>query len=512
MAGCEAHQRAAAALLGLVLAAFSAGDARSAQERSNVLLITFDDMHWESVGVYGSKVPDATPNIDRFAAQGLRFEHAHVAAAICQASRAVWMTGRYPHRSGALGFTSIGASIPTLPETLKAHGYLTGIIGKTEHVLPSREAAFEYRRSRAELRDGRSPYQYGIFAREFFAKAKASAKPFFLMVNTYDPHRPFDSGKAPGIRRYAPRTASENAGKSPPPDDPAPSRVYKRDEVVVPGFLPDLPPIRWEVARYQSSVRRADDVVGVVLDALAQMGFFENTIVLLMSDHGMSMPFAKANVWRNSTRTPWIVRWPGVVEPAGHDTNYLVSGVDLTPTILDALGIPPLPDTDGRSLVPILQGGKQEDREYVFTQIDIIAFNVAYPMRSLQNARYGYIWNAWSDGKTVYRNETTTTPTWRAMVAAARNDPALAARLEFFSLRVPEEFYDYEADPDALVNRIDDPALQDTIRDFRERLRETMTRGEDPRLEDFEKWLTRDAPGPAGDAGRGTRLARPVSQ
>ena len=75
-----------------------------AAERPNVLFITLDDMNFDSVGVYGSKVPDTTPNLDQLAAGGFRFEHAHVTIAICQPTRAVWMTGRYPHPNGALGF------------------------------------------------------------------------------------------------------------------------------------------------------------------------------------------------------------------------------------------------------------------------------------------------------------------------------------------------------------------------------------------------------------------------
>ena len=115
----------------------------SGADRLNLLFITLDDMNRDSIGVYGAKVDSTTPNIDKLAADGLRFEHAHVTIAICQPTRAVWMTGRYPHNSGALGFNRIQPGVPTLPETLRDHGYYTGILGKTEHVVPSREQAFE---------------------------------------------------------------------------------------------------------------------------------------------------------------------------------------------------------------------------------------------------------------------------------------------------------------------------------------------------------------------------------
>ena len=87
-------------------------------------------------------------------------------------------------------------------------------------------------------------------------------------------------------------------------DYPAPSKIYQPDEIVIPGFLPDLPPIREEIAQYYSSVSRADDVVGRVLVELEKAGFAKNTLVMLKSDHGIPVPFAKTNVWRHSTHHP----------------------------------------------------------------------------------------------------------------------------------------------------------------------------------------------------------------
>ena len=459
-----------------------------AAEKLNVLFITLDDMNRNSVGVYGAKVPGTTPNIDRLAAQGLRFEHGHVTIAICQPTRAVWMTGRYPHNSGALGFDPIKRGIPTLPETLKENGYLTGILGKTEHVVPTRKAAFDYKRGRNEMRNGRSADRYAEFMAEFLTKARVAKQPFFLMVNTHDPHRPFDNRKPADQRKLV--DDDEQAGDKGPKkrrrgDYPAPSRIYQPDEIVVPGFLPDLPEIREEIAQYYSSVRRADDVVGRVLAELDEAGVAGRTIVMLKSDHGIAVPFAKTNVWRHSTRTPWIVRWPGVVKPNTHDTDHVVAGVDFAPTILDTLGLEPMNGVDGRSFLPVLKGEKQR-REFVFTHINTIASKRSYTMRSVQGQRYGLIWNGWSDGETVFRNESMSGLTWRAMVRAAETDKAIAARVRHFSHRVPLEFYDYEQDPDALNNLIDDPKTQPLVREYRERLERLMETANDPALASYQ--------------------------
>ena len=474
-------------VLGLICFAGSRG---FASERLNVLFITLDDMNRDSVGVYGAKVPGTTPNIDRLASEGLRFEQGHVTIAICQPTRAVWMTGRYPHNSGALGFNAIRRGVPTLPETLRSHGYLTGILGKTEHVVPSRKQAFDYKRDRSEMENGRSPALYARFAAEFLAKAKAADQPFFFMVNTHDPHRPFDNRK-PAEKRQRPSkpqpTDPEKPKRKGRGDYPAPSRIYQPAEIVVPGFLPDLPKIREEIAQYYSSVRRADDVVGHVLAELDQAGFAEKTLVMLKSDHGIAVPFAKTNVWRHSTRTPWIVRWPGVVKPGTQETEHLIAGVDFAPTILDALGIEPMQGMDGRSFLPLLKGQSQAGRDFVFTHINTIASGRMYRMRSVQGKRYGLIWNGWSDGQTQFRNESMSGLTWKAMLAAAESDPAIAARVKHYRYREPFEFYDYEVDPDALQNRIDDPALRHVIASYREKLVQLMRDTNDPALTEYKK-------------------------
>lgn len=455
----------------------------------NVLLITLDDMNRDSIGVYGAKVPDATPNIDQLAADGLRFEHAHVTIAICQPTRAVWMTGRYPHNNGALGFNHIRPDVPTLPETLARHGYLTGILGKTEHVVPSRPEAFHYRRTRAELQNGRSQNLYGRFTGEFLDHVNVSERPFFLMVNTHDPHRPFDNRKAVAKRR--PLTVTKKKNKrgrtvtSYQGDYPAPSKIYSPGDVPVPGFLPDLPAIREEIAQYYSSVRRADDVVGRVLKELDTAGLRENTVVMLKSDHGIAVPFAKTNVYRHSTLTPWIIRWPNKIQPGTVDGHHFVSGIDLAPTVLEIAGLPPLEGSDGQSFLPLLKGKTQPRRDVVFTHINTIASGRDYAMRSVQTKRHGLIWNGWCNGTTEFRNESMSGLTWKAMLNAAETDPAIAERVALFRHRVPFEFYDYQSDPDARRNLIDDPQYTEIVEELIDRMNQLMSDSNDPQARSF---------------------------
>ena len=461
-----------------------------AEPKLNVMFITLDDMNRDSVGIYGSKVKGTTPNIDKLAKQGLRFEHGHVSIAICMPTRAVWMTGRYPHNSGALGFTKIKSDVPTLPETLQNNGFMTGILGKTEHVVPSRTKAFEYSRDRSEMENGRSQELYGKFTAEFLGQVKREDKSFFLMVNTHDPHRPFDNRK-PADQRIVAEQTGDKKKKGRRADYPSPSRIYKPEEIVIPGFLPDLPPIREEIAQYYSSVRRADDVVGRVLAELEKAGFAQNTLVMLKSDHGIPVPFAKTNVWRHSTITPWIVRWPGTVKPGTHETEHSVAGVDFAPTILDALGLTPMKGMDGRSFLPILKGKKQKGRGFVYTHINTIASGRSYAMRSLQGKRYGLIWNGWHDGETTFKNESMSGLTWKAMAKAAQNDPALAKRVKHYLYRAPFEFYDYGKDPDALNNLINDEEHAKFVTRYSQELLKFMKKTKDHETTRYQKALSK---------------------
>ncbi len=457
----------AAAGLAVAPYAFAAGD-----KPLNVLLITADDMNYDSLGVTGSKVAGISPNLDKLAAQGMRFENAHLAIAVCQPSRSALMTGLYPHRNGAMGFEPIKTDVPTLQESLHAAGYLNGIMAKVAHLAPQSKFCWDHVVEAKDLSNGRDPVLYHQRSKEFFEKAKTEGKPFFLMANCQDPHRPF-----PGAERTAAQKAKlvadiQGMEKA--------SRYYKPEEITVPGFLPNLPDIRTEMAQYYTAAHRCDESVGQILLALKETGFEDNTVVVFLSDNGISMPFSKANCYRTSTRTPLIVRWPGKVKAGSVNSDALVCSTDFTPTVLDILGIKQIPGVDGRSFLPILKGKKQDGRDQVFTVFNQTSARKDYPMRCLRTKKYSYIWNPWSDGKTVYMADGLTGLTFKAMQAAAASDPKIAARVKMCQYRVPEEFYDLQADPNEMNNLIADPKYKARIEEMRLALAKRMTDTKDP--------------------------------
>jgi N-sulfoglucosamine sulfohydrolase len=438
-----------------------------AKGKLNILLFTADDLNCDTVGCFGGKVPGLTPNLDAFAVEGLRFAHAHVNAAICQPSRGILATGRYGHNSGVMGFMHTTRDLPTIMQTLRDAGYLTGILGKVDHSTPKASYQWDFVHDQNELGNGRDPEIYYRYCREFLTRCRQEKKPFYFMVNSHDPHRPYHI-----------------AGK-PIPGAKEPSKTYTPAEVPVPGFVPDLPGVREELSHYLNSVRRLDDTFGKTMQALQESGFAENTLVMFLSDNGIAIPFAKCNAYLASTRTPWIVRWPGVVKAGSLDRRHMISGIDFFPTVLETVGLPVPAGLDGFSFLPLLQGAEQSGRDLVFTQIDMKAGGDAVPMRCVQNQRLGYIFSPWSDGKFVYRNNNEGL-TMKAMVEAAKMDPHVADRVRMFRYRAFEELYDLQTNPDCLTNLVDKPDHKDDLDRMRNELHAWMKRTHDPLLPAFE--------------------------
>lgn len=433
----------------------------------NVLFFTADDMNFDSSGVFGGPIPDLTPHVDQLASQGMRFAHAYSTVAVCQPVRQTMLCGLYPHRSGSMGFFPVTPDVRTLNQELRKAGYLISKYGKGKHLQPSDQFCADV----ADDTISRHPTKLAEATRQFIHMAKEQHKPFFHNVNCYDPHRPFIGMKGP----------DDLAGGE------EPSRRVTVEEVTeVPGFLEDLPDVRRELAGYYTNVRRLDDALGAVLAVLEEEGVADDTIVVYYGgDHGMSFPFGKSNSYENSSRGALIVRWPGVTEPGSIDRAHMVTTLDFTPTLLEALGLPPFPDIDGRSFMPALRGHTMQGWDTVFTVYNAAFGNNWLPMRCVRTRDRAYIWNAWSDGTKKYHTENMAGLTWKAMVAAGADNPAIKARADFYSYRVPEEFYDLASDPCERKNLIDSSPHRAEIEAMRSELLAMMERTGDPFAEAF---------------------------
>ncbi|MCP4313557.1 MAG: sulfatase [Bacteroidetes bacterium] len=451
---------------------------RNVNRPPNILIVTADDLAYNSIGAFGCKVPGISPNIDKLAEQGIRFSHAHVNTPVCQPCRQSWLTGRFPHNNGAEGFEPIDEDVPTLPEQLRKAGYINGILGKEIHHQPVERFFWDFIPFRTESdsiwRKGnsRNPGLFYKYSAKFFKSAKDQEKPFFLIANSHDPHRPFVGS----------RNDTLTWGDNMPPV----TRQFTPDEIEMLGYLPDIKNVRKEVAQYYGNVYRCDQNIGGVLKALQESGLEENTLVIFLSDHGAAFPFSKAQCYLNSSKTPLIVKWPGTITPGSVDSSHFVTGIDLMPTVMEIAGVPLVPKLDGASFLPLLRNEEQKERDYAYSSFYQIFARVRYPMRCIQNEDFGYIYNFWSDQQLEIRGDATGGLTWRAMIQAAETDPEIAKRVELFKYRVPEEFYNFKEDPDGLNNLANDPAYADELNEFREKMLEMMKKYNDPAYEAFK--------------------------
>ena len=435
----------------------------------NIILITADDMNWDAVGAFGCPVEGTTPNLDQLAKDGMIVDNAHVTIAVCQPSRSAIMTGLYPHNSGGEGFFSLRKpNIPILPELLRKSDYKVGILGKVGHSTPYDEFIWDHSIDMIELGMGRNPDIYKKGTQALIDMAHKENNPFFLMLNLHDPHRPFHNSQQ----------EQNSFTKEQRESFPNPTRVFNEDEITIPGFLPNLPEIKKEIAQYYSSVHRADEIVGCILKLLDKNQIAENTLIMFLSDNGMAFPFAKTNCYLNSTKTPFIARWPKHITPKSKILDRMINGIDIMPTILEACEVPINIDLDGKSFLPLLKGESTSGRDYVFTQFYQNYSRDNFPMRCIQTPEWGYIWNPWSDGKRTFQNESMSGLTFKAM--NSESEQKTKQRTNFFLKRTHEEFYNFKDDPNALNNLIDDPKYVTQLDELRKKIEECMDDSNDP--------------------------------
>lgn len=429
----------------------------------NIIVFTADDLGSGGIGLgaFGGKMKGLTPQIDRIATQGVRFANMHVNSAICVPSRAVLGTGRYNFNNGQYGFFQAPDSMLTLMDIFRKNNYRTGILGKLSHSSIKLTTKWDYVHDYEDLGSGRSPKKYYELTKRFLDECKSSGTPFYFMINSHDPHRPFQQPKGELL-----------------PGAEFPSKIFSPTQSYIPDFLPNLPEVRQELSYYYNSVRRLDDTFGEVMKAIKETGMLENTVFMFFSDNGISMPFGKANCYLESTRTPFFVYMPGIIKPR-LDKDHVVSTVDLFPTIMEMTGIENPGGLDGSSILPILLNKKQIDKNIVLTEIDYLNSDIYYPMRCIQDKKYGYIFNPWSNGEKVYRNGNEGN-TFKAMEAS--DNIAIQKRVKEFRYRELEELYDLQKDPDCLHNLAYNKEFGSVKLKYRSLMETKMKKHSDPLL------------------------------
>jgi arylsulfatase A-like enzyme len=402
------------ALSMLVLLALPA----AAQNRPNIIYIMSDDHAAHAIGAYGSHV-NKTPNIDRLAREGAVLTNVFATNSICTPSRATILTGQYSHINGVTVFNRFDSTRMTVARLLQAGGYYTGMIGKWHlgsdpqgfdrwDILPGQGAYMDpvfYTATSEKTYTGRYVTDVITELGIDFLEQRPRDRPFFLMLHHKAPHRPWEPDAAHGARfagewipepetfwdSYETRTDAlhENQQRvakdltrrdlklNPPSDlqgaDRAAWLSAKPDTVTttIDGKTVTLTGealTRWKYQRYMqdylATVQSVDDSVGHILDFLDRSGLAKNTIVNYPSDQGFFLGdhglFDKRFMYEESLRMPFLIRWTGVVK-SGVRLDAMALNVDFAPTFLEAAGLPPSKEMQGRSLVPVLKAKTPAD-------------------------------------------------------------------------------------------------------------------------------------------------------
>jgi len=410
------------------------GDVRRKGRGPDIVVVIGDDMTWHDAGCYGSR--DArTPNIDKLAAEGMRFKHCFTSTAMCAPTRQQMYTGLYPVKSGAYpNHSRVKAGTRSVAHYLKDLGYRVGIAGK-KHYGPAESFPFENVSGKA------SDYEaIGEFIN------RDEGQPYFLLVTSEQPHFPWKKGRADEY-------------------DPAKLRV--------PEYMVDTAETREGLAKYYAEITYLDEQVGKCMELVKQSGREEDTLFIFTSEQGSIFAHCKWTLYDTGIRTAFVARWPGRVK-AGSVTDAMVQYVDVTPTLVEAAGGKPFGGLDGSSFLAVLSGQKEEHRRFVYgvhTTRGIISGSECYPIRSIRDARFKYIINL--NSKSEFRNIVTEKNNggyWNSWVEKAKTDADAAKKVEKYMRRPAEELYDCEKDPYELNNLTDEPRYREMMNSFRRRL------------------------------------------
>lgn len=388
--------------------------------KKNVLFIVIDDLN-NTLACYGHETV-LTPNIDKLASQGIKFNQAYCNYAVCNPSRSSFLTGLRPETIGVLNnrvtLNSVRDGRVTMPQLFRNNGYYTMSIGKIFHGNAERNDPLawdeEYKFKTTELGkkgEGRNitegalkwcnwlsaegtdeDQEDGQTAQKAIEFIKSThEKPFFLAVGFAKPHDPFHAPK-----KYYDLYPIENCPPPVLPEEWAPSYPYS-----LPGETPIFNKFTDQDKReflrsYYACTSFMDAQVGKVMQALKESGLMDNTLVVFLGDHGYHLGehnwWNKVTIYQKGHQAPMIFIDPDA-EPKGQDTDAMIEFVDLYPTFADLCNLDSVPDfLQGKSFAKVLDNPDQAFR----SEVNAIVNRGEMIGRTVKNSKWRYI--EWADG------------------------------------------------------------------------------------------------------------------
>ena len=423
---------------------------RAAEKKQapNFLFILADDVTYSNLGCYGEKNVK-TPNIDRLAGEGMRFTRAYCAMSMCAPFRAELYTGLYPVRNGvAWNHSSAKPGTKSICHYLGDLNYRVGLTGK-KHASPASVFPFENVKG----------FPVGPGVRGFMTQD--ATQPFCLFVCSHNAHPPWRSGDVSKL-------------------DP--------DTITLPPVIHDNPPSRKTYAGYLAEVVALDKEVGQVLELLKETGQADNTLVMFSSEQGWDFGFGKWTNWDIGVRSALIARWPGQVKPNAK-SDALVQIADIVPTFIEAAGGDAAScKLDGVSFLSVLTGRSKKHRDYVYGLHNNVPEGNPYPIRSIRDGEFHYLWNLKHEQSYHEKHLMTEASAkrydlqwWQAMNDAAEKGDAAAKKLrDKYHHRPGEELYRVDEDPYEMNNLADDPKCAKAKKRLRAELERWMTEQGDP--------------------------------
>ncbi len=416
----------------------------------NLVVVICHDLG-KRLGCYGYD-DVRSPNIDSFTATGIRFDGCYCTAPQCSPSRAGLWTGRYPHANGVVGLVHSGFANDLHPEEkhlaqiLGEAGYDTHLFGIQHEARSSERCGYQHispHGSCAELAD--------MFESFIQHRPTANRRPFFAQIGFFEPHRPF------------------------PHDDVAP---LPHDRINVPGYLPDIPEIREDLADMEASISSADRAFGKIVDSIRDAGLDDETIVVFTADHGIPFPRAKMTLYDPGIEVSLMFSIPGL--RYGGVKEHMVSNIDIMPTLLDLLRLEQHspPGLHGTSFAELLRSEDADDcgaRNEIFAEKTYHTYY--YPMRAIRTDRWKLIANfefaPWQETSPDYLNN-----------AKGYVEVSKALNLPYgVQYHPPYELYDLQNDSCEQENLADDPDYESTRNRLITRLRQWMIDTGDPLID-----------------------------